>query len=1778
MAEIVNISYLGNGTESQNYNQKDDSLITNSFIYTKFGDPNDVIEFFITDLNGTLLDKVYNATGYIPSPGINPSTGLFSSLILDPQKDLASRGYTRGGLNIQYNFLRNLFNSSYGAFYWIKEVSTSRTEIKLASQNISNTNILGGFNQYQAYIAGLNYFNDFYLNFGNNQHVIAVNIAYTEDADGSYLLIKLYEPLPSDFDVKDQLWIVEKIAESSAYNVDIQIEAASIVEQNVLRGPNYNVNINQQVGQATPYYSYNSLFTTNISSSFQKMLSYYQDKAIEINVDYSDFSNFIHFSSATSRIENFATKVGNIETYNTQISASLAISGGISNPAVSSSVISLQNYITDITTNFDTYEYYLYYASSSFAWPKSTLTQPYSLYSMTSSQAINWLGSTSIVPTATTHSILFSASYYDQTNKDLLANTIPQYILDDANNEPYITFVNMIGQHFDNVWLYYKDVTNRFDATNNPKTGISPDLVADALIGLGSTLYTNSNISDNLYYSLFGINADGSLLPPTGSEQISTYVTSSLTTESPKTLQKEIYKRIYHNIPYLYKTKGTRESIKAITNIFGIPDSILKMNEFGGYSVSSIQGLDNINNYKVTGSTNTIEISSSVLSPDVTLQYYNNTNRLNSRNLEFGFSPADDINNTISSSLGYFNIDQYIGNPAYQYSSSYAGLDQYERNFFSGYSYAHNIYEYIRLLKYFDNSIFKMVKDYVPARANLSEGLIVKSHILERNKYQRNEPELDMDSNFSQSIDLVEVSGGDPGEIQFSTANSTYSQFTVNPTYYSSETTECYSYTGSWESVGGYITASYIDSYTHATINTILPDPLVTGIFKTPCARSGSFHFYDSGVIIPFFGSLTVNDYGFVLNNAYAPVAINNTYGWEKYTGEFGGAEIQADFTTFDQVEYSSYTSPWTSSINSSTASMFIGQDQGALYNNVTNAVLSNNMIEAEYSYGLGAPVNFSNIVSQSSCESCNRIYCYNYRLQSTTNVTQSLMYQDCNNNQNYQTLIPSSSINICAKPETLQFYTYTGFPSHITFTTGSYTITRGRVCSTAFSNYAYDLYATAPPICKNTTVIFTSITGTATVDYIGCYGAIGSISVSSPSSNILGCIQSGSVNVTYGLGSGSSGTYNITDTGDCITIPPYAQYCYNLGYASLPAHTAWSIQYTTCDGTLKTQSGYNSSLALSSVNFTDCVRNLPIVTSGISLTLNTGSSNVCGYYEDQQEYTGSRTFAEVQDYNYNRTSAVNSRYNGARYTTLDTDKNAAISWSFNAVYDAYDYYVDYTGLFISVESSSYFPDQIVAKMSYLADISGGLNDLNLQNNNWVYFQNMYKPGDMVTVKQFNATQYSNQKYLDQQWTVLESGWSYPPYWYRASGSTLECYDTQIGGDSDISHSNAEIIGDTPNIVTGYSAFYYSPVDYPDDVSFGNYPYPTIPSGSYYGVAYYTWYNVSLWANSYTDQTIIDPNNLTVPFHNGSRYNYITGSYYNVPVDGTYDIEGYLNFSMEVSVGGTTDDNIITMQVVVGDISTGGFIEGVVLASNNYILPIGSTTGLYDSLSLSVKASNAQLTSTQKVFLKLTTYTNQDQVNINGYYFIQSFKQIPTIGTFCINPSVTSHNLFSSSFILGSNTVQLASTMDAYFNSSSYYNPTQPPSQSILYPQFGDINYTTEIDPGDFMILYYNGQDIGAQSGSLTPTELYITAVSGSPKTISFVPAMPSYVNGSNINNYQKAVFVKRVPDETVAVLQGKKRPGQTSFGFLMPENINPNIQKNINTLQATIQSQILNY
>ena len=128
----------------------------------------------------------------------------------------------------------------------------------------------------------------------------------------------------------------------------------------------------------------------------------------------------------------------------------------------------------------------------------------------------------------------------------------------------------MIGQHFDIVYSYINTITERYNGDNRLDFGISKDLVSDALKGAGLKLYQNNFSSDDLYSSLLGINGSGSLLAPTGSEVIETYISASNVAIPLDNVNKGTYKRLYHNLPYLLKKKGTVEGLRALINCFGI--------------------------------------------------------------------------------------------------------------------------------------------------------------------------------------------------------------------------------------------------------------------------------------------------------------------------------------------------------------------------------------------------------------------------------------------------------------------------------------------------------------------------------------------------------------------------------------------------------------------------------------------------------------------------------------------------------------------------------------------------------------------------------------------------------------------------------------------------------------------------------------------------------------------------------------------------------------------------------------------------------------------------------------------------------------------------------------------------------------------------------------------------------------------------------------------------------------------------------------------------------
>jgi hypothetical protein len=734
-----NIKIVGNILNEQQvsrYEAADVNLLASQTIQEDFGLTNDYIEYFVYDAGNNALNANYTYKDF-KSPNtsyVNPKNNGLPIIEIDPVKDLQNLGYTSGEFKVQYNLFTNKISNS-NAELFLKEISADRTELRVGSTVLTNEQIESGSLELINEYTNSPYFVDYLLNFGNNTQVVVVNVALNKVESGYEILFKLYQPLPDNIQEKNTLWVVQEKA--NPYAFDINLDKLIIQAPGPkLRGPNFDIDVPNQNNVATSYQTYNGLVNSvqNVSTaSYQQLLSLITSQSIDINVDYTDFSNFIFFSSAEQRVNKFYDKVKQIEDYKNDIAKYALSSSVFPNMVVESNLATSS--INSIISQFDGYEQYLYFESSSYTWPKTSTSIPYVLATTASAQT--WY-----------NALTGSAEYYDDNNQNNLVFTVPSFIKDDSNNAQYLTFLNMVGHYFDNIWIFLQAVTDINLANNNLEKGVSKDLVYYVLQSLGVKLYNQYGDSDN---TNFLVGASGS----SNWDNNFTYTGSYLNAIPRKDLLAESYKRIYHNLPLLLKTKGTTYGLQTLVSTFGITGSILQVKEYGGDIKSGL--LDEFNNDKIRIVSSSI-VTGSVLSPFISLQQQpTSSTQFRTNDLHYvdiSFSPQEKIDIFASASIAAtsttWSLDDFIGDPRFQYNNSYptlvtekdtyyspltASIVPYTGSSASGSIGATDYNSFIRLIQFFDNSLFKMLKDYVPARANLSTGITISSPVLERNKW-----------------------------------------------------------------------------------------------------------------------------------------------------------------------------------------------------------------------------------------------------------------------------------------------------------------------------------------------------------------------------------------------------------------------------------------------------------------------------------------------------------------------------------------------------------------------------------------------------------------------------------------------------------------------------------------------------------------------------------------------------------------------------------------------------------------------------------------------------------------------------------------------------------------------------------------------------------------------------------------------------------------------------------------------------------------------------------
>ena len=531
---------------------------------------------------------------------------------LNPQEDIYNAGYTKGLLYGVYNFVNHELSSSIDNPLFLSEISSDRTEIRLKSNFLSNTDIQVSYLSLSRKLDQAQYFDEFYISFGQNEYHIGVNtqlsIPTADVEDQQYsILIKLYDPLPLNYQLLDELYVVTKTAETKGFQVNYVESLGNIDDLKFLKGPNTNLKVKDFINNSTTYKNKDELLGTKSSGSKDQLLNRLKQEGITLTPNYStsSFNEFVNFSSAKSRVQNFYEKVGNIQSYEADISTLSRTTGSNAGVVqISSSIASLYTKIEEEISNFDGFEYYQYYNTGSDTYPKTGSVFPLELLSTNSTEALTWLGS-EIESNQYYGGALLAGYLFDDDNQNWLYYTVPDFIKENSSNDNYLEFVNMTGQSFDELWLYTKAITEKLNTTNELDKGVPLSLADDVITSLGYTGFGNNYNNQDNFIGLTGED-NGVFVPPTGSELITQYIAinngqianyweydysvpdfvQALDTAGfPYAIDKvsnEIFKRLYHNMAYLVKKKGTVAGLRQLINIWGIPSTILRINEFGG--------------------------------------------------------------------------------------------------------------------------------------------------------------------------------------------------------------------------------------------------------------------------------------------------------------------------------------------------------------------------------------------------------------------------------------------------------------------------------------------------------------------------------------------------------------------------------------------------------------------------------------------------------------------------------------------------------------------------------------------------------------------------------------------------------------------------------------------------------------------------------------------------------------------------------------------------------------------------------------------------------------------------------------------------------------------------------------------------------------------------------------------------------------------------------------------------------------------------------------------
>ena len=161
-------SYIVTGVDPEGlekYSEKDLEVVNSYVLNSSFIPFEHRVELHIYSLENELLYSDTNYTNYsfLQNSETAGRVGA-NEITLDPIRDTISAGFANGGVKTVYNFVDNLYSETKtGSEFYIEEISNDRKEIRLLTNQITNSDVEKYTEVLIEKLQSTSYFSDFIL-------------------------------------------------------------------------------------------------------------------------------------------------------------------------------------------------------------------------------------------------------------------------------------------------------------------------------------------------------------------------------------------------------------------------------------------------------------------------------------------------------------------------------------------------------------------------------------------------------------------------------------------------------------------------------------------------------------------------------------------------------------------------------------------------------------------------------------------------------------------------------------------------------------------------------------------------------------------------------------------------------------------------------------------------------------------------------------------------------------------------------------------------------------------------------------------------------------------------------------------------------------------------------------------------------------------------------------------------------------------------------------------------------------------------------------------------------------------------------------------------------------------------------------------------------------------------------------------------------------------------------------------------------------------------------